>query len=174
MLTPQELKFITSEELIEIEPCSNINTLSLIHNTYTNIKPLSIIKVPLYIALELKKGNLAYLRIPACYTYQYLNNLIDEEINNQHEYISIPKNIFCTGKLVIRESYNSERKEECIGLIDKLKEIRFKKTLTGLSKMEGRALTLNNLTMFEWYEIREILIKPMEERRKIIEKYSKV
>ncbi|WUR03421.1 DNA replication complex GINS protein (PSF2) [Vairimorpha necatrix] len=168
MLSPQELKFISTEELLEVEPTSFIPSLSLIHQSYSDLNPLSIINLPLFIALELKKSGLVQIRLPLVYSFEYLSKLLEDEISNQREYINIPSNIFSTGKLIIRHSYNCEKKEECIGLIDKLKETRFKKTLSGLGKMEGRALSLNNLTLFEWYEIKEILVKHMEERRKFI------
>jgi GINS complex subunit 2 len=170
MLTPQELKFIAYEELIEVEPSTTINSLSLIHRHYKDIVPLSICKLPLYIALELKKSNLVHIRLPHCYTLSVLSKILENEISNEKEYLEINPNMFSTGKIIINNSYNTDNKEELVVLIDKIKEVRNKKSLLGLSKMEGRALNLNNLTMSEWYEIREILVRPMEERRKILNK----
>lgn len=167
MLTPLELKFLAYEELVEIEPSTNIQSLDLIHAKYTNITPLTIVKLPLYISLELKNCNQAQIRLPSCYSKSSLLKLLELETENSSEYQFVNQYIFVTGKLIIKNSYNVDNKDELINLIDQIKEIRHKKTLFGISKMEGRALNLNNLTIFEWYEIKEIVIKPIEQRMRI-------
>jgi hypothetical protein len=159
-LNPYELNLISSYFLIEVEPLCLIKDLNLLSGPIPELHPLSITKIPYFVALPLKNSNLLQIRLPSFLSKDFLCKKIDEEIKNKNEYSFVPEVIFVLGKEIIKNCYNSECNN--LNLLDNLKEIRFKKTLLGLENLDGSTLNLNNLTAFEFNEVKVMMCEGMK------------
>lgn len=144
-------------ELVEVEPLCSLKEMKLVSGDVSGCTPLSITKVPFFVALPLKESNLLKIRLPQHLSLEYLRRKVEEEESTRGEYAHLPESIFVIGKEIVRNSYNAEDVQGVCSLLDHLKEIRFRKTLRGLEGLDGSTLNLNNLTPFEFSEVRGLL-----------------
>ncbi|KAF9763975.1 putative DNA replication complex GINS protein PSF2 [Nosema granulosis] len=161
MISPQELKMIYTYELVEVEPLRSLKEMNLVSGEVSGCTPLSIVKIPYFVALALKDSNFLQIRLPFYLSPEYLKKKLEEEMSNKDEYSYLQDSLFAIGKEIVRNSYNAEDAQAICSLIDQLKEIRFKKTLNGLEKLDGSTLNLNNLTMFEYNEVKKCMVESM-------------
>lgn len=160
-----ELKLIALQEEIEIEPLTFIPKLTLIQETYGPYYPLQLYKVPIYIAITLKKSNKCKIRLPSYFDTELLKDLLQKEEENE-DYQSLHP-FFFEISCYIKECYNVDNIDEKMVLINKIKYIRYKKTHEGLKILDARAINLNNLTSWEFNEIKPFLLTVMEEAKEI-------
>ncbi|KAF7678782.1 putative DNA replication complex GINS protein PSF2 [Astathelohania contejeani] len=163
-MDPNELIHLAYQEEIEVELATDPFTLHLLEKDYC----LSILptKIPIFAALALKKGNMCQIRQPEYLSVDYLERVLKEETENE-EYGSIYTYIFEVGTTLIDHCYNMDDAERSRVLLKAIKETRFNKTHLGLKHIEGKALNLNNLTPYEFNEIKEYLIGGMVMSREI-------
>lgn len=164
-MLPLELINIAYKEEIEIEPKVEIPELELIEKNFGPYFPLAIYRVPVYIALILKDSNQCRIRIPDFYDEEYLKDLIKREEENEEYQIIHP--YFFELKSIIDQCYNVENKNEIKALVNTLKCCRFKKTDEGLRNIDARAINLNGLTAWEFNEVKEFMLRTMEEAKKL-------
>jgi GINS complex subunit 2 len=166
-MLPLELLHIAHGETVEIEPLITIPALHLIEGMYKPCGPLHIARVPLFAALILKRANMCKIRLPQCLSLDALRTALDEEQRRADEYSCIHVHFFVLANELLDNCYNVEDAEECRTLVEKIKEIRFKKTYDGLRSMDGRAMNLNNLTPYEFNEVKEFMLETMKTARRI-------
>lgn len=162
-MDPIELVNIAYQEDVEVEPTANIPQIHLLEYDIQNLKPLQISRVPLYVALSLKKSNLCRIRLPQFLKREYLEEIINLERENIGEYTKIPRFFFEISDILIRHAYNVENPDKLRLLIQELKEARFQKTFEGMKVLDGHAFNVNNLTEWEFNEVRHFILKGSEE-----------
>lgn len=164
-MTPEELTNIAYQEEIEIEPTSHIPVLNLIQNTYGPFTPLSIHRVPIFLALILKQTGQCRIRLPLYYEPDYLLNTIAKETESE-DYQSIHPHFFeCVG--LVKDCYNVEDVSVILKHINDIKHIRYNKTSIGILNLDSEAVNLNNITPWEFSEIRVFMLKTMEEAKRL-------
>ncbi|ADM11742.1 uncharacterized protein Eint_061370 [Encephalitozoon intestinalis ATCC 50506] len=166
-ISPEEIFHIAHEELVEIEPTTSIPELCLLEKTYPALMPLDIARIPLYAALLLKKSNMCKIRLPSYLQIENLKATMDAEIQKVDEYSQIHPYFFPLAEKLLECCYNVENIEESKVIVEKIKEIRLAKTLKGIKCLDGRALNMNNITLFEFNEVKELIIGSVEAGRKI-------
>ncbi|KAM0676795.1 DNA replication protein psf2 [Binucleata daphniae] len=160
-----ELKLIALQEEIEIEPLTFIPRLTLIQEDYGPYNPLQLYKVPLYIALTLKKSNKCKIRLPSFFDVEYLQDVLQKEEENE-DYQQIHP-FFFEMSIYIKECYNADNIDEKLVLVNKIKHARYNKTHEGLKVIDARAINLNNLTSYEFNEIKKYLLTVMQAANEI-------
>lgn len=168
-MTPEELLHIAYGELVEIEPMTAIPALQLLERTYSACGPLQIARVPLYAALLLKKANACKMRLPSYMALDGLRGVLAQEAAKTDEYSYIHPHFFSLAESLLSNCYNVENVEESRMLVERIRETRFRKTFEGMQCLEGRAVNLNNLTMFEFNEVRGFMLGSMRMGRGIEE-----
>lgn len=167
-MDPMELVNIAYQEDVEVEPTANIPDIHLLEYDIQNLKPLQISRVPLYIALSLKKSNLCRIRLPSFLKHEYLEEIISLERENVGEYAKIHRFFFELSDILIKHAYNVENPDRLRLLIQELKEARFQKTYEGMKVLDGHAFNINNLTGWEFNEIRHFVLKGSEEAARFV------
>ena len=167
-MTPSEMINIAYQENVEIEPMANIPTIHLLEYDLTNLNPLRITKVPLYAALSLKKANLCKIRLPTYLKEEYLSEIVVTEKENSNEYSKIPPRLFELSETLIKHAYNITNPERIRLQVQEIKELRFYKTLEGMKALDGHAFNIDNLTEWEFCEIRPFLLRTSELASRII------
>ncbi|WEL38899.1 GINS complex protein [Encephalitozoon hellem] len=167
VMSPEEILHIAYEELVEIEPTTSIPELCLMDRVYPPMVPLDIVKIPLYAALLLKKSNMCKIRLPLYLQLENLKAAVDTEVEKVDEYSHIHPYFFPLAKELLECCYNTENIEESKVMVEKIREIRLAKTLKGIKCLDGRALNMNNITLFEFNEVKELIIGSTEVGRKI-------
>jgi GINS complex subunit 2 len=166
-MSPLELQHMAHGETVEIEPLTTIPALHLLEGAYESCTPLQIARVPLFVALVLKKANMCRIRVPQYLTLDALRAAFEEEQKKADEYAYVHPHLFVLADELLRNCYNVEDAGECRIAVEKIKELRFKKTYDGIRGMDGRAVNLNNLTAFEFNEIREFMLGSMKISRRL-------
>lgn len=157
-MTPQELKLIAYHQHIEIRPKTYIPALSLLEKDYGPFFLHEPIQVPVHVALFFRKANLCEIIRPFFLESDYLMTIKKKE-EESNEYQEIYPYIFelCDDLL---ENY--EDSENIRLLINDIRQLRLTKTTNGLKSIDGKALNLNNLTVFEYEQVKELLLGSME------------
>ncbi|EPR78933.1 DNA replication complex GINS protein PSF2 [Spraguea lophii 42_110] len=153
-----DLLHIAYQEDVEIEPIVTIPIIHMIEYDYGPFIPPNIAEVPLFVALMLKKSSMCRIRTPKYLEIEYLDRIYNEEVENKDEYISIYPYIFELYLVFCEHSYNMENREEVKRKVKDIQDVRLKKTKNGIKMVDGTALNLNNLTAFEYNQIKEYLI----------------
>lgn len=166
-MSPEELLHIAYGELVEIEPMAGIVSLHLLERTYTACGPLQIARLPFYAALLLKKANMCRIRLPNYLSLENLRMFLSQETENTDEYLYLHPHFFSLANDCLNNCYNVEDAEEGKILVEKIKEARFKKTLEGIRCLDGKAVNLNNLTIFEFNEVKEFILGSMKMGKRI-------
>lgn len=155
-----ELRLIAQQQEIDIIPLTSMPVLHMIETDYGPFSPNIPTRVPIHIAIFMSKSNLCRIPLPHYLSPTYLQEIRQKETENDSEYASIYPYIF--------ELYDdilnciNENVEESRLLINDIKEIRMRKSRNGLVNIDGHALNLNNLTVYEYEEIKEMLLDGME------------
>lgn len=157
-MTPEELINLSLEDEVEIEPSTKIPSIYLHTFRCSEIKPLSICRLPLYIALHLKNSNFCTIRIPKYLSKEFLENLIEQEEVNSN-FTDLPEFIYEHSYLFMNETIEP--------LIAKLKRLRLVKIWKGLKEMDGKSLYINGLSRWEFNEVKPIITEAMIIGKKI-------
>lgn len=164
-MTPEELINIAYQEDIEVEPTAHIPQLDLIQGTYGPFTPLSVHKVPIYLALLLKQTGQCRIRLPYYYDLDILRDTVKREEESE-EYQPIHPYFFeLTG--IVKHCYNVEDRNVILKHINDIKHIRYSKTSIGVANIDSDAVNLNNITSWEFSEIRCFMLRTMEEARRL-------
>lgn len=166
-MTPEELLHIAHNEPVDVEPTTAIPPLHLLERTYPESRPLQIARLPVYAALHLKKANMCRIRLPGYLSLDSLRTTLAQECEKPDEYAYIHPHFFLLADDLLNNSYNVENMEESKILVERIKEARLRKTLGGIRSLDGRALNLNNMTMFEFNEVKELIVGSMRIGRRI-------
>ena len=169
-MKPKEMLNIAYQEDVVIEPTANIPRIHLLEADIEDLKPLQVAYVPLYIALTLKKANLCRIRLPSYLKEERLQEVLDSEKENVDEYTRIPPRLFELSELLVQNAYNIPNPERIKVLVQEIREVRFKKTLEGMKALDGHAFNIDNLTEWEFCEVRPFVLKGSEAVGKFINK----
>lgn len=160
-----ELKLIALQEEVEIEPLTNIPRFHMIEEEYGPFSPLQLYKIPLYIAITLKQSNKCKIRMPYFFDTEYLQDILKKEEESENYQHIHP--MFFELSSYIHECYNAENVDEKLMLVNKIKHARYKKTHEGLQSIDARAINLDNLTSYEFSEIKKYMLTVMKKANKI-------
>lgn len=161
---PEEYHLIAKMVKIECKITSNIPQLNLIEKTYGPFISNQIDKLPIFLALELKKKKKLNILLPFYLQSDYIIDIIEKEKTNEEIFQMIHPNFF--ELYFILKDFIPELTKS-YALFNELRQIRLNKIKAGLKSLDNRALILENLTQFEFAHVKNFVIKSMEMLNKI-------
>ncbi|KAJ3046010.1 DNA replication protein psf2 [Rhizophlyctis rosea] len=163
--TPAEVEFLAENELITIVPLHRMDTLQMIDGFYGPFRPPIKQKVPLWLALTLKKKQKCQIQPPSWMDPDHLTQKIEEE-KNRREFSSLPFPYMEIAHLLL-DCANDDipRADTVRTLLRDLRERRQAKARQGLESLDPYYLQMDNLGLMEMNEIRPFITKAFNEIR---------
>lgn len=158
-MLPDELKLIAHHQAIRIKVTTDVAEIFLLEKNIGPFKIGELHEVPIHCALKMAKFNLCEIQTPLYLKEEHLRELKKKELET-NEYQEIYPYIFELYEDILQHLKGDV--EHLRLLVSEIREIRLKKTKTGLKSIDGKALCLNNLTVYEYEQIKPILLKGME------------
>ncbi|KAL7746732.1 DNA replication protein psf2 [Sorochytrium milnesiophthora] len=140
--TPEELEFVAENQLVVVEPTSRALT------------PLRKQRVPLWLAIALRKRALVKVVAPRWMTLESLQEMLKEE-HAQPGFSELPLHYMEIAKLLLEAASDDIPDAPAItSLLQDLREIRRSKIREGVSVIDESHVRLDNLGLMEINEIR--------------------
>ncbi|KAJ3062626.1 DNA replication protein psf2 [Podochytrium sp. JEL0797] len=171
-LTPQEIEFIAEAQLITIVPTRTIaDKFELLAGEFGPFRPPLKSKVPLWMALSLKRKGKCTIVPPVWLDAEYLEAKLEEE-KASDGFTEMPFNWLETANLIATSAQDDiPHYEQVRNLIKSIKETRSNKAIAGLKFItidlfSQGFLNLDNLGLMEVNEIKPFFAKAFDEMGK--------
>ncbi|XP_047328144.1 DNA replication complex GINS protein PSF2 [Impatiens glandulifera] len=160
-----ELEFLAEDEMIEIVPNMKMGTLNFICGDLGPFHPQLAAKVPLWLAVALKKRGKCTIQPPEWMSVDKLTQVLEAERDDKavcqplpFHYVEISRLLFDHARDDIADVYMVR------SLIEDIKDVRFHKIGTGLEKISERtsALKFKNVSAMEVNIVRPFVVKTLE------------
>ncbi|KAF9151244.1 DNA replication protein psf2 [Linnemannia schmuckeri] len=167
-LTPLEIEFLAENELIEIEAAIDTRTdLELLSGTLPGLKPLRTNKVPLWMAISLKKKHKCNIRVPDWMTVEALTKTLKEE-QTYELFSSMPYHYMEIAQLLLENAMDDIPSADTTRtLLKDLREARQSKARKGVDSLGESYLQMDNIGLMEINEIRPFFTKAFFEIKKL-------
>lgn len=162
VITREESFFLSHHQYITVVPSRPIDKMHLIEGPIGPFRPLIPIEVPLYIAIALKGSDLCSVRPPSWLSIDGLEEVLRREEEVEEEYQPLDKYFFDNIESYLRYCDITESTSKLRLLVEQIKEKRIVKTIKGCEAIDGRIININNLTFYEFRQIKEYLLSHME------------
>lgn len=159
MLTKLELRTMAHFQPIQIRSLGNYAELFLLFRNYGPFFQHELYEIPISCALKMSEFNFCVIQIPYWLKKHYLEDIKEKEKKSE-EYQEIYPYIFELYQDLLK--YVKKNRQTIHQLISDIRHLRLQKTLKGLKKFDGNALCLNNLTVYEYNQIKPLLINGMQ------------
>ncbi|ORX49276.1 GINS complex, PSF2 component [Piromyces finnis] len=170
VFTPSEIEFISEYEQITILPLQRMEAITLLEGTYGPFRPPLTIKVPLWLAVTLKKKHKCSIQPPKWLNIETLKKKKQREEENEKEFSDLPTHYFeISSVLLDSASDDIPYSDEIKILLKDIREIRRRKTKKGLELLNSNYIQLDNLGLMEINEIRPFFSKAFNDMRKLEE-----
>ncbi|KAL7423832.1 DNA replication protein psf2 [Cryptotrichosporon argae] len=164
-LSPDELTFLTEDDVIDIVPLFSMTRVRLLSGIYGPFTPPSAASVPLWLALSLKRRRKCRVVPPAWLAAEPLQQLLQAERENQDGFEELPRRFIETAKVLLDVAPDDLASPSLLrSLLKDLREVRQAKVRNGLQSegvMRGSYLQVTNLTPLELAELKPFLVKAM-------------
>eukprot|EP00741_Cyanophora_paradoxa_P004810 tig00000829_g4667.t1 len=155
------LEFLAGDEPVEIIPSFSLNYLELVARTFRPFKPQVPVKVPLWLAIHLKKRSKCKLIPPPWLTRDALSRMLESEKQVEGMLCNIDFNYLEIGILILANAADDVSESEAVrGLLKDIEEVRGEKIRRLLlhSIDEGTvALKINEISSMELNTMRQFL-----------------
>ncbi|KLO16352.1 Psf2-domain-containing protein [Schizopora paradoxa] len=159
--TPQELEFIASEELVEIRPTVKMDQIRFISGIYGPFTGGRLVKVPLWMAVNLKLKKKCNVVPPVWLNLEYLQDKLSEE-TSRPVFSDLPFRYAEISKVLLDiASDDLDQPDKLRSVLKDLREARQAKTREGLRAIDQNALSLPNLSAMEINEARPFFVGAM-------------
>ncbi|KAI5149075.1 GINS complex subunit 2 [Enteropsectra breve] len=158
IMKPDELIFLSMQEDIEVEPTATLPPENFITFEFPGINLFRLAHIPLWAALHLRELGYCTIRTPEYLSPEYLERITAKE-KAQDDFVELPEFIFEHAHLLKNTSIEY--------LIDELRRLRHQKLWDGIKQMDGLALFINGLTLWEFNEFRPIILDAMSIGKRI-------
>ncbi|KAF9934245.1 DNA replication protein psf2 [Mortierella alpina] len=167
-LTPLEIEFLAENELIEI--AASIDTkqnLELLGGTLPPLKPLQMNKVPLWMAISLKKKQKCNIVVPKWMTAESLQKSLKDE-QEQEVFSALPYHYMETAQLLLENACDDIPSADAVRtLLKDLREARQSKARKGVEALGLTYIQMDNIGLMEINEIRPFFTKAFYELQKL-------
>ncbi|KAI9315048.1 DNA replication complex GINS protein PSF2 [Obelidium mucronatum] len=171
-LTPQEIEFIAENQLITVVPTRAISDkFELLSGEYGPFRPPLKSKVPLWLALSLKRKGKCTIVPPVWLDAEYLEAKLEEE-RSSPGFTDMPFLWLETANLLTKHAQDDiTNYEQVRNFIKSIKECRGNKAIAGLKYItidlfSQGFLNLDNLGLMEVNEIKPFFAKAFDEMGK--------
>ncbi|TFK68208.1 Psf2-domain-containing protein [Pluteus cervinus] len=160
-VTPPELEFIASQQLVEIVPLISMERTAFISGAYGPLRPPQKTKIPLWMAVNLKLKKKCHIVAPPWLNVDYLQERLAKE-TAEKEFSELPFRFAEISKVLLDvASDDLENPDKLRSLLKDLREARQAKSREGLNHLDASELSLPNLCQMEINEIRPFFIQSM-------------
>ncbi|OZJ02909.1 hypothetical protein BZG36_04930 [Bifiguratus adelaidae] len=158
-LTPQEIEYLAENELIYIVPNQSLSTVELIVGSFGPFRPPVRTRVPLWMALMLKKNQNCTIIPPEWLTSEFFSaRLADEE--QQPTFSELPYTYMEVAHMLLNHASDDiPNANEIHVLLKNLRETREVKAREGVKNLDATYLQVNNIAQMELNEIRPFFTK---------------
>lgn len=179
--SPDELQFLSSNDLISVIPRSAINSFNLVgvcaviyiylevlliwQRTVPQLRVLSRAEIPIWIAIILKEQGKCNLVPPPWLNREQLKERYEEEKQHKNRFSQLPWNWQEISRAFLRHAPDDlqDPAPELFYILQNIKEIRKLKAQRGLHELNESNVQLNGLSLMEINEIKPFVIKVMNE-----------
>ncbi|KAG0275553.1 DNA replication protein psf2 [Linnemannia exigua] len=167
-LTPLEIEFLAENELIEIEAAIDTRTdLELLSGTLPALKPLRTNKVPLWMAISLKKKHKCNIRVPDWMTVEALTRMLNEE-QSVDMFSPLPYHYMEIAQILLENAMDDIPSADATRtLLKDLREARQSKARAGVDALGLTYIQMDNIGLMEINEIRPFFTKAFFEIQKL-------
>lgn len=160
-----EVEFLAEDEIVEIVPNISMKDLNMICGDFGPFMPQIATRVPLWLAVALKKRGKCMIRPPEWMSVERLTQVLEAERESPREfqplpfhYVEISRLLFDHGRDDIQNMYMVR------SLIEDIRDVRFHKVESGLETISGRthAVKLKNLSAMEVNIVRPFMVRALQ------------
>ncbi|KAK9164224.1 hypothetical protein Scep_000644 [Stephania cephalantha] len=165
MFSAAEVEFLAEDEMVEIVPNLNMDTLNLICGDFGPFRPQMATSVPLWLAVALKKRGKCTIRSPQWMSVENLTQVLEAERDSPAQfqplpfhYVEISRLLFDNARDDIPDMYMAR------SLIEDIRDVRFHKFETGLEKISSstHVVKLKNLSAMEVNIVRPFFVRALQ------------
>ncbi|EEC70314.1 hypothetical protein OsI_01171 [Oryza sativa Indica Group] len=178
IFSPSEVEFVAEDEIVEIVPNIRMEALNMICGDFGPFFPQIASKVPLWLAVALKKRGKCTIRTPDWMTIDsdcliaylsvlllYIFMVLDAERESPKEFQPLPFHYIEISKLLFDHARDDISDAYLVrSLIEDIRDVRFHKVETGLETISGRthAVKLKNLSAMEVNIVRPFMVRTLQ------------
>ncbi|KAF6986148.1 hypothetical protein CFC21_003932 [Triticum aestivum] len=165
LFSPSEVEFVAEDEIVEIVPNIRMEALNMICGDFGPFFPQIPSKVPLWLAVALKRRGKCTIRAPEWMTVERLTQVLDAERESPREFQPLPFHYIEISKLLFDHSRDDITDAYLVrSLIEDIRDVRFHKVETGLETISGRthAVKLKNLSAMEVNIVRPFMVRTLQ------------
>ncbi|CAA7389695.1 unnamed protein product [Spirodela intermedia] len=165
MFTAPEVEFLAEDEIVEIIPNVRMGALHMICGDFGPFLPQIAVKVPLWLAVAMKKRGKCAIRPPGWLSVDNLTQVLEAERESPREFQALPFHYVEISRLLFDHARDDIPDIYMVrSLIEDIKGVRFHKVETGLETISGRthAVKLKNLSAMEVNIVRPFLVRTLQ------------
>ncbi|KAK3163145.1 hypothetical protein QOZ80_1BG0098200 [Eleusine coracana subsp. coracana] len=165
IFSPSEVEFLAEDEIVEIVPNIRMDALNMICGDFGPFFPQILSKVPLWLALALKKRGKCTIRTLEWMTVDRFTQVLDAERESPREFQPLPFHYTEISKLLFDHARDDISDAYLVrSLIEDIRDVRFHKVETGLETISGRthAVKLKNLSAMEVNIVRPFMVRTLQ------------
>ncbi|TIA87244.1 hypothetical protein E3P99_03279 [Wallemia hederae] len=167
-LTPSELHFIaTSEYAVEIVPNFSMGQIRLLSGIWGPFRPPAKAKVPLWLALDLKRRKRCAVVPPEWLTVDHLQEKLKDETSDG-QYADLPFRYLEISKAIIEVAGDDLDNAAVIrSLLMDIRQARQTKSREGVLKMNDTGMAMTGISQLEINELRPFFVQSFGVMRKL-------
>ncbi|XP_031259638.1 DNA replication complex GINS protein PSF2-like isoform X1 [Pistacia vera] len=165
LFSPEEVEFIAEDELMEIVPNMRMDPLNFICGDFGPFFPQIPVKVPLWLAVALKKRGKCTIRPPQWMTVENLTQLLEGEREDQGTFQAVPFHYIEISRLLFDHSAREDIPDIYMvrSLIEDIRDVRLHKVETNLEKFSATsAVKIAHLSAMEVNVVRPFVVRSLQ------------
>jgi len=165
IFSPSEVEFVAEDEIVDIVPNIRMDALNMICGDFGPFYPQIPAKVPLWLAVALKKRGKCTIRTPDWMTVDRLTQVLEAERESSREFQPLPFHYIEISKLLFDHARDDISDAYLVrSLVEDIRDVRFHKVETGLETISGRthAVKLKNLSAMEVNIVRPFMVRTLQ------------
>uniref|UniRef100_A0A0D6QZB7 DNA replication complex GINS protein PSF2 n=1 Tax=Araucaria cunninghamii TaxID=56994 RepID=A0A0D6QZB7_ARACU len=160
-----EVEFLAEDEMTNIIPNVRMDALNMICGDFGPFRPQIPVKVPLWLAIALKKRGKCRIQPPDWMSVERLTQVLDSEREAPREFQPLPFHYVEMSRLLFDYARDDIPDIFLVrSLIEDIRNVRFHKVETGLESLDSRthAVKLKNLSAMEVNLVRPFIVRALQ------------
>ncbi|KAK7256189.1 hypothetical protein RIF29_29627 [Crotalaria pallida] len=165
LFSVEELEFIAEDEMVDIVPNLKMGPLNLISGDFGPFTPQIVTKVPMWLAVALKKRGKCSICPPQWMSVEKLTHVLEAERDSQEMSEQLPFHYVEISRLLFEHARDNIPDVYMVrSLIEDIKDVRFHKVETDLEAFNGRtiAVKIKNLSAMEVNIVRPFIGRALQ------------
>lgn len=165
LFSAPEVEFLAEDEIVDIVPNIRMEALHMIRGDFGPFFPQIACKVPLWLAVALKKRQKCTIVTPEWMSVKSLTNVLEAERESPREFQPLPFHYVEISRLLFDHARDDIPDVYMVrSLIEDIRNVRFQKVEAGLESISGRthAVKLKNLSAMEVNIVRPFIVRALQ------------